>query len=196
MKKTNVTSIQPLSWITSGVRQCMQWMLAGLVLFLGTTSSMAQAASPNCTDVNASLRADGTISVMISEFVTNCATTGTVDYVVYNQFGGVVLTGSGSCTTPISFYACGAIGREYKVNFSNGLGVCWSKLTFKQSFGPVVGDTTKYFYCLDERATDVGLYLDYVYGNIDDILVATIYKLLYRCVFCRRSIQARTIAKC
>ena len=165
MKKTNVTSIQPLSWITSGVRQCMQWMLAGLVLFLGTTSSMAQAASPNCTDVNASLRADGTISVMISEFVTNCATTGTVDYVVYNQFGGVVLTGSGSCTTPISFYACGAIGREYKVNFSNGLGVCWSKLTFKQSFGPVVGDTTKYFYCLDERATDVGLYLDYVYGN-------------------------------
>ncbi|MCB0665609.1 MAG: hypothetical protein KDC80_07290, partial [Saprospiraceae bacterium] len=170
MKKTNVTSIQPLSWITSGVRQCMQWMLAGLMLLFATASVTAQTASPNCTDVNASLQANGFISVAISEFVTNCATSGPVDYVVYNQFGGVVQTGTAApCATVISFYACGAIGREYKVNFSNGLGTCWSNLTFKQSNGPIVGDTTKYLYCLEEEVADWGLYLDRFYGNNNDV---------------------------
>ena len=58
MKKTNVTSIQPLSWIPSKVGQCMQWTLASLMLFFVTTSSVAQIG-PNCTDVNASLDVNG-----------------------------------------------------------------------------------------------------------------------------------------
>ena len=148
MNKTNVTSIQPLSWIPSRVGQCMQWMLAGLMLFLTTTSSVAQG--PNCTDVNASIDFNGYANIAVSEFVTNCATVAPVNYVVYNQYGGVVAAVDGAiCATVISVYACNALGQTYTVNFSNASGACWSNLTFKQSNGPIVPDTTKYLYCLD-----------------------------------------------
>ncbi len=169
MKETNVTSIQPSGWIPSKVGQCMQWVLASLLLFFGSVSAFAQNAGPNCTDINAAIGADGYINVAVEEFVTNCADAiPTLEYVVYNQFNGVVTTGTvAACTDVIRFYACNAIGRTYKVNFTNDLGSCWSELTFKQSNGPLVMDTTWHMYCLEEEVSDIGLYLDRFYGDND-----------------------------
>ncbi len=168
MKETNVTSIQPSSWIPSKVGQCVQWALASVLLFFGAVSTMAQTAGPNCTNINAALDANGDINVAGGEFVTNCADAFPMDYVVYNQFNGVVQTGTiNACTDAISFNACSALGRTYKVNFTNGLGSCWSDLTFKQSNGPLIVGQKFYLYCLDEEVNDIGLYLDRFYGDND-----------------------------
>jgi hypothetical protein len=168
MKKTNVTSIQPLSWITSGVRQCMQWMLSGLMLFLVTTSGAAQAVGPNCTDVNASVNFKGNAYIAVGEFVTNCPSAEPLNYTVYNQFGGVIETGTNVyCDDVIEFYACTYLNQTLKVNFSNAYGTCWSYLTFKQSAGPLVETHTSYLYCLEDAVTDIGLYLDLIYGDND-----------------------------
>ena len=72
MKETNVTSIQPLSWITSGVGQCMQWILASLLLFLGSIDIVAQTLpGPNCSDLNASIDQNGYARVQLYEMLTN-----------------------------------------------------------------------------------------------------------------------------
>ncbi len=192
MKKTNVTSIQPSSWIPSVVGQCMQWVLAGLLLFVGTTVSLAQS-SPNCTNINASIDANGYAVVEVGEFVTNCAAAEPLNYVVYNQFGGVVQTGTAvACDDEIRIPACNAIGRTYKVHFSNAAGSCWSDLTFKQGNGPTVVGNKYYLWCLDPEVSDIGLYLDRFYGNDDDKYEPAIDRK-YGYVPCRDSVEARHV---
>ena len=166
MKKTNVTSIQPSSWITSRGGQYMQWVLTSLLLLFGVNVSMAQG--PNCTDINASLQADGYVEVLVGEFVTNCDDAEPVDVTVYNQYGGLVqYLPDAACDDVVEFYACNAIGQTYKVSVSNSDGTCWSELTFKQSNGPLLEGNTYYLYCLEEEVGDVYAYLDRFYGNYD-----------------------------
>src|SRR5690606_911563 len=69
------------------------------------------------------------------------------------------------CDYVIQLYACTYLNQTLKVNFTNAYGACWSYLTFKQSAGPIVPDTTKYLYCLEEEVTDWGLYLDRFYSH-------------------------------
>ncbi|MBK8502766.1 MAG: hypothetical protein IPL46_11405 [Saprospiraceae bacterium] len=196
MKETNVTSIQPLSWITSGVGQCMQWMLAGLVLFLGSVDMAAQTLpGPNCSDLNASIDRNGYARVQILELLTNeppGAGPVTVDVKVENSYGGAVqfylvdnpvmppnATHYNGFAQDVSvglwmfIYGCPYVDKSLKVTFTSrqgawAAGSCWSALTFKQSNGPIVPDTTKYLYCLEEEVGDWGLYLDRFYGDKDN----------------------------
>ncbi len=158
MKKTKVT------FITSR-GQCI---LVGLLLLFGAVGLQAQVG-PNCTNINASIDEDGYATILVSEFVTNCADAEPVDYVVHNQYGGVVTSATGAaCDDEISIYACNALGQTYKINVSNAYGACWTELTFKQSNGPIIPGNTYYLYCLEEEVSDVGLYLDRFYGDNDD----------------------------
>jgi hypothetical protein len=150
----------------------MQWVLASLLLFFGAVSASAQAG-PNCTNINAALDENGNVNVDVQEFVTNCTdalAAGNFSYTVYNQFNGIVAHQNiANCDDPISFSACGALGRTYKVKFTNPLGSCWSDLTFKQSNGPLLMGNTYHLYCLEEEVGDIGLYLDRFYGDNDDV---------------------------
>ncbi|NND35461.1 MAG: hypothetical protein HKN76_22930, partial [Saprospiraceae bacterium] len=99
---------------------------------------------PVCTDLNIPVGPDDSATIVIGNFVTNAAMS-TPDITLENPYGGVLasLTAAGPLDQ-IRILACPYVGRELKLVAKNGNGSCWSKITFKQSNGPVImgRDTT------------------------------------------------------
>ncbi len=154
----------------------VQWLLTSSIALFMASNMWAQG--PNCGALNASVDVDGYAFFEVNEFVTNCGTVAEpVALTITNGFGGLVrfyVNGGGpytsadvNCADEISLYVCDLISQELKLNVSNASGACWSRLTFKQSNGPIVLCEDYYLWCLDPQVSDYGLFIDWAYGNMD-----------------------------
>ena len=110
-----------------------------------TLGSLAYAQpGPVCTDLNIPVGPDDSSSIVIGNFVTN-ADMSLPDITLENPYGGILASVPGAnAADVIRILSCSYVGRELKLVAKNANGSCWSKITFKQSNGPVIigRDTT------------------------------------------------------
>ncbi|NND07084.1 MAG: T9SS type A sorting domain-containing protein [Saprospiraceae bacterium] len=131
-----------------------------LALMVGVYAVSFAQTAPNCTDVNASLDINGDAHLTLDQFVTNIGV-GFATLTVTRSFGQVVygptlLTFNAVATIP----ACAFRDEQLKMSVQiDGLGACWSYLTFKQSNGPQIDGRSKDVYCYDPLVKG---------GHIDD----------------------------
>ncbi|NND04936.1 MAG: T9SS type A sorting domain-containing protein [Saprospiraceae bacterium] len=136
-----------------------------LLLFFGIGLSLSTwAQSPNvpanCQDLNLSVGADGTASFMTFDFLTNAALTAG-EITITRSFGEIIYGPAPSSNAiPIVISACPYLREELKLTITNQAGSCWSKLTFKQSNGPVIEGRAKDVYCFDSLVAG---------GHIDNV---------------------------
>ncbi|NND05745.1 MAG: T9SS type A sorting domain-containing protein [Saprospiraceae bacterium] len=208
MKMTNVTSIQPSSWIPSTMRQTTRWLLSGFLAVFMTASAWSQILGPNCGGGINSAVGDAPAQMTLPfppdvamdmahafvwEFTSSFAQAPAyfpLTMSIENEYGGQAqffvngVPSSGPTALAafddiISVEACRYIGRTLKVSLSNNVGSCWIDWTFKQSNGPIVPDTSVWVWCLDPEVSDIDMYLDRFYGNDDGELEAGEYHPAY-----------------
>ncbi|MDH3651308.1 MAG: hypothetical protein OEQ53_16595, partial [Saprospiraceae bacterium] len=120
-----------------------------LTLSFGT-NGISQTEGPNCTNVNAAVEADGYATVVAGDFIINADDATAFDITVENQWGGIIKYYPGSDPdTEITLDACNYLSQELKLVVKNGLGTCWSKLTFKQDNPPIIIGTSVTVLCDD-----------------------------------------------
>ncbi|MBK8503968.1 MAG: T9SS type A sorting domain-containing protein [Saprospiraceae bacterium] len=106
---------------------------------------------PNCRDINASVDEFGMIRITPMDLITNISgDIDTVTVTISNDlneilYGPVTL----AITDPIVAGACHYVGKTLKINVRNNLGACWSTLSVKKIYGPVILGRTFDAYCFD-----------------------------------------------
>ena len=105
--------------------------------------------APVCINLNVAIGPDDSATIVVGDFVPNAATS-LPTITLENPFGGVLAYVVGAdATTIIRLAACSYVGRELKLVASNANGSCWSKITFKQSNGPIIVGRAITVYCND-----------------------------------------------
>ncbi|MCB0669648.1 MAG: T9SS type A sorting domain-containing protein [Saprospiraceae bacterium] len=115
--------------------------------------SLAQLAfaqpGPVCTDLNIPVGPDDSASIVVGDFVTN-ADASLPDITIENPYGGVLeFVAGANAATVIRIAACPYVSRELKLVAKNANGSCWSRITFKQSNGPIIVGRSATVYCTD-----------------------------------------------
>ncbi len=130
-----------------------------LVLWLQVGVLSAQVI-PNCRDLNASVDEFGQITFTLRDLVTNVdqgidtAELSVLDELDNLIFGPARVDPDSMITLP----ACQYLDRTLKVNIATDQGACWSPLTVKKIFGPIIQGRQFDVYCFDSL----------VAGPIDD----------------------------
>ncbi|MCB0664502.1 MAG: T9SS type A sorting domain-containing protein [Saprospiraceae bacterium] len=128
----------------------LRFTFTAILLFTILQGIFAQGV-PNCRDVNASVDEFGMITVSPVDFITNIAAgIDSVRITITGELGETLFGPVQVATTdPIMVPACIYVGKTLKVNVANDLGACWSNLSVKKVFGPVIPGRVFDVYCFD-----------------------------------------------
>lgn len=123
------------------------WLLV-LVLYACTFSALF--AQPNCRDVNLSVDDLGQANFTIGDLVSDLGGV-TEATVTFEKFNGEVVFGPMNAeeADPLSFPACSFLEDSLKARVQNSTGSCWSIVSFKKAFGPVIRGRVYNVYCFD-----------------------------------------------
>jgi hypothetical protein len=169
MKETNSTHVQPCY---KPVSSAVSWLLTGLLLLLGFNISWAgNGGGPNCTDITASIDADGMAHIQIGELVTNCD--GNVTQItghIENHYGGYMgsIGPFSACDQEINggIEACQYLRNGVKILIKVNGTTCWSNVTFHHPDGPIIEGDEYHLYCLDPAVTSVKEFLNEYDKNV------------------------------
>ncbi len=131
---------------------------------LSTLNSLAQTCSPNCVNINASVlynSGTGTYYSVVNwtDIISNYSCSGPVDYQVLTRSGRELLSGNSGGSSSFTIQDACQFNDGVKVFIENGLGGCWSEITFKKG-APVIMGRRVSVYCDHPMVSDPSVLID------------------------------------
>lgn len=121
------------------------------LMILVSMSLLVYAQGPVCTDLNVPIGPNDQAVIRVGDFVPNATAAAPLVIRIENPYGGLVVPEvlNADADTEITIDACPYVTRELKLVASNAEGSCWSRITFKQSNGPIIVGRSTTVYCDD-----------------------------------------------